>query len=308
MLVGVVLASVFCWADAGAGASIPADYRARLDQFASAARQLDSSGKPTPEVLQKLRQDWQVHTDQGDFNISSEGLQRDIRRYEKEKSADHAAAILNRIESLRRELDGFEKPPVDVSSSRADLDAILARSEFSDVHGPTWWDQLRQRILRFIFHILGRVIRATAIPVLSKYFVYALVALAVLALAYFAYRSIWARDRFEQVVPADLPVSAKEWALWLREAREAASRNAWRDAIHLAYWAGISFLESRGAWKPDRARTPREYLRLLSSLSEHRDTLTALTRTFELTWYAKRDANEATFSQTLADLEKLGCR
>jgi hypothetical protein len=60
-------------------------------------------------------------------------------------------------------------------------------------------------------------------------------------------------------------------------------------------------------WKPDRARTPREYLRLLSSSSEHRETLTALTRIFELAWYAKRGASERTLSQTLEALEKLGC-
>ena len=60
----------------------------------------------------------------------------------------------------------------------------------------------------------------------------------------------------------------------------------WRDAIHLAYWAGISFLERQGFWKPDRARTPREYLRL-SLRSEYRETLRALTQIFELAWYAK---------------------
>jgi hypothetical protein len=94
----------------------------------------------------------------------------------------------------------------------------------------------------------------------------------------------------------------------MAEARAAAAKGEWRDAIHLAYWAGISFLERQGHWKPDRARTPREYLRLLSSASEHRDTLTGLTRIFEVTWYAKRGANEAAFSQTLAALEKLGCQ
>ena len=60
-------------------------------------------------------------------------------------------------------------------------------------------------------------------------------------------------------------------------------------------------------WKPDRARTPREYLRLLGA-NEYRETLTALTRIFELAWYAKRDASEKTFSETLQELEKLGCR
>jgi hypothetical protein len=103
-------------------------------------------------------------------------------------------------------------------------------------------------------------------------------------------------------------VSAKEWAIWLAEARAAAAKREWREAIHLAYWAGISFLERQGTWKPDRARTPREYLRLLASGSEHRETLSTLTRIFELAWYAKKDADERTFSLTLQALEKLGCR
>src|SRR5205807_6946990 len=122
-----------------------------------------------------------------------------------------------------------------------------------------------------------------------------------------AYRAIWKRQAFTEVIPKDVAVSAKEWAIWLAEARAAAAKGEWRDAVHLAYWAGISFLERQGLWRPDRARTPREYLRLLSSSSEHRETLTALTRIFELAWYAKRDASESTFSQTLQELEKLGC-
>ncbi|MGA2346756.1 MAG: DUF4129 domain-containing protein, partial [Candidatus Sulfotelmatobacter sp.] len=134
-----------------------------------------------------------------------------------------------------------------------------------------------------------------------------LMGLAVAALAFIAYRSLWSSRDFDTVIPRDLPVSAKEWAIWLSEARGAAAKGEWRDAIHLAYWAGISFLERQGTWKPDRARTPREYLRLLSSSSEHRETLTALTRIFELAWYANRGASERTFSQTLEELEKLGC-
>jgi hypothetical protein len=131
--------------------------------------------------------------------------------------------------------------------------------------------------------------------------------LAATALAFIAYRSLWSSRDFDSVIPKDIPVSAKEWAIWLAEARDAAAKGEWRDAIHLAYWAGISFLERQGMWKPDRARTPREYLRLLSSTSEYRETLTALTRIFELAWYANRGASERTFSQTLEELEKLGC-
>jgi hypothetical protein len=114
-------------------------------------------------------------------------------------------------------------------------------------------------------------------------------------------------SELEGVELANLPVSAKEWVVWLAEARAAAAKGEWRDAIHLAYWAGISFLERQGMWKPDKARTPREYLRLLGT-NEYRETLNALTRIFELAWYANRGASERSFSETLQELEKLGCR
>jgi Domain of unknown function (DUF4129) len=308
ILVILLVAATFCRADsAGGGALTSTEYRAELDRLLSATQQLDSSGNPIPQFLQDLPQGWRVHTDQKEFEISTEGLRRDVRRYAGEKNVANASAIRGRLQSLRGDLDGYEKPPADASANRAALNSILARPEFRDVQGPNWADRLKQRLLAFLFHLLERLFRSSAIPTISKYLVYVLMGLAVAALGYIAYRSIWAGESFESVVPTDLPVSAKEWAIWLKEARAAAANREWREAIHLAYWAGISFLERQGMWKPDRARTPREYLRLLASTSEHRETLKALTQIFELAWYAKRDASERTFSQTLKELEKLGC-
>ena len=163
-------------------------------------------------------------------------------------------------------------------------------------------------MLEHLLRFLAKLFRSSAIPTMGKYFVYGLMGLAGLGLLYVVYRSILRNPEFDDVVPKDLPVSAKEWTMWLSEAREAAAKGDWRDAVHLAYWAGISFLERQGLWKPDRARTPREYLRLISPQAEQRETLSALTSIFELTWYAKRPAGEATFSRTLEELEKLGCR
>lgn len=309
ILAGLLLGATFSLAD-----SIPdnalttAEYRAELDGLLAATQQLDSSGAETPEKLEHLPPKWSVHTEQREFQISTEGLNRDVRRYDKDKNQANATAIRTRLESLRREVDGFEKSPPDVSAGRETLGAILARSEFSEVHGPTWRDRLKRWLLERLFQLLRRLFRSSAIPTIGKYFVYALIGIAGLALLYLAYRSILKNPEFEEVVPKDLPVSAKEWSIWLSEARAAAARGDWRDAVHLAYWAGISFLEREGFWKPDRARTPREYLRLIAAQSEQRETLTALTRIFELTWYAKRDASEQTFSQTLEQLEKLGCR
>jgi len=296
----------------------PAEYRAQLTNMLSATLPIDSSGSAIPPAFHQLPMSWHVRADQREFDISTEGLQRDIRRYEKDKTADNALAVRARLLSLRREIDGFEKPPADVSADRAKMNAILAQPEFGS-HNPGWLDRINKRIeaflirlrdgvLSFLLRILRRLFGWSAIPTVSKFVVYALIGAALLALIYIVYRTIWRGRDDTEIVPRDLPVSAKEWAIWLAEARAAAAKGEWRDAIHLAYWAGISFLERQGFWKPDRARTPREYLRLLSASSEHRDTLAALTRIFELAWYAKRGASEVTFSQTLAELEKLGCR
>jgi hypothetical protein len=318
-LICLLIVSAVCRADStGVAVLTPAEYRAQLTDMLSATLPLDSSVSAIPPAFHRLPVTWHVHSDQRDFDISTEGLQRDIRRYEKDRTADNALAVRARLLSLRREMDGYEKLPADVSANRTKLNSILAQPEFAS-RNPGWLDRIDKRIeaflvklrgavISFLLGILRRLFGWSAIPTVSKFVVYALIGAALLALIYIVYRTIWRDQDDTEIVPRDLPVSAKEWAIWLAEARAAAAKGEWRDAIHLAYWAGISFLERQGFWKPDRARTPREYLRLLSASSEHHATLAALTRVFELAWYAKRDASEVTFSQTLAELEKLGCR
>jgi len=88
--------------------------------------------------------------------------------------------------------------------------------------------------------------------------------------------------------------------------RRRSGKLARRD--HLGYWCGISFLEGQGLWRPDVARTPREYLRLLSPTDTNRDTLRLLTRSFEVVWYGTQEADANAFSDTLTQLEKMGCR
>lgn len=318
ILAGLLLASLFCRADSGQSDELTVtEYRAQLDQLLVATQQLDSSGRPVPAALKELPQVWHVriepqgfeqkHLSQKDFEIPTEGLRRDVRRFEQERSIKTATAVRSRIQALRKDLDGFEATPPDVMSQRAHLAALLARREFGDVHGPTFTDRLKQKLVALILRALEFLFRSSAIPTVSKFFVYGLIGLAVLALGFVAYRQIWNASKLEGFVPTDIPVSAKSWALWLAEAQAAAKQHNWREAIHLAYWAGISFLERQGKWRPDRARTPREYLKLLSSASEHREPLVTLTRVFELAWYAKREANEEAFAQTLKALERLGC-
>jgi hypothetical protein len=304
----MMLAVIPCLADSQSDNELTiAQYRAELDQLLVAAHALDSSGHPIPTILKELPPNWRIRTGQQDFDVTTDGLRHDVSEFEQEKDVASATAIESRIQALRNDIDGFETSPPDVSSSRAHLNSLLARPEFRDVHGPTFIDRLAQKVVATLIKLLERLFRSSAIPAISKFFVYGLIGLAVLALAFLAYRYIKSAGARENVVPTDLPVSAKNWALWLADSRAAAAQSNWRDAIHLAYWAGISFLEHKGEWRPDRARTPREYLRLLSISSEHRETLATLTRVFELAWYARRDADAAAFAQTIQALEELGC-
>ncbi len=89
--------------------------------------------------------------------------------------------------------------------------------------------------------------------------------------------------------------SARDWQLWLEDARHAAAAGQWREAIHFVYWAAISRLESRRLWPADRARTPREYLALVAPEDPRRAGLATLTGSFERTWYGGRAADESDY-------------
>ncbi len=95
--------------------------------------------------------------------------------------------------------------------------------------------------------------------------------------------------------PAPGAASARDWQLWLEDARNAAASGLWREAIHFLYWAAISRLESRRLWPADRARTPREYLALVASEDPRKPGLSQLTSTFERFWYGGREAGEVDY-------------
>jgi hypothetical protein len=95
--------------------------------------------------------------------------------------------------------------------------------------------------------------------------------------------------------PAAGAASARDWQLWLEDARKAAAAGLWREAIHFVYWAAISRLESRRLWPADRARTPREYLALVAPEDPRKAGLATLTGSFERTWYGGRAAGEGDY-------------
>ena len=86
----------------------------------------------------------------------------------------------------------------DYARERALLDTILARPEFRGVHGPTWIDHVRQRVLEFLMRTLGGMLAPTQIATVGDLFVDALAVGAVLVTAYVLYRRL--RQRTDPVV------------------------------------------------------------------------------------------------------------
>jgi hypothetical protein len=280
-------------------------YIAELDRLLLSIGELDDRPRP----VTRLPPAWRVQTDRRTFDVSTRWLQSDLDEWR--AGAGHHPAPLGRVadglRALRAEALSLQEPAVDVSVERGLVARILAGREFQGVHGPTFLDRIKQRAAELFLELLRPLIRASAIPTVGRVVVNALIGLAVLMLAFWMYRTLRGEAAIDTVLPGPLPATARAWTAWLMDARAAADGGDWRAAVHLAYWCGISFLEGRGAWRPDRARTPREYLRVIPSGSEYVLPLTALTRCCELVWYGTEHADAGTFAQALAHLKMLGC-
>jgi Domain of unknown function (DUF4129) len=284
------------------------EYVRVLDGALASIRSLRSDPHKADEIFRNLPSAWHVDLGARQVEISTEPLRQQLLAWQSKHDEASLDGIIEYLEFVRDQTVESEQAPPESAAHRAQLNEILSRREFRDVHGQTWIDRLKQRISDLIRTLLSRVVSSSAIPVISDVLVYALIIIAVLALAYWMYRSLREGERLETIMPTPVPVSAKAWPIWLAEARTAAGKGDWNNAVHFAYWAGISFLEAQGAWQPDVARTPREYLRLLAPTSTHRTVLRSMTTRLETVWYGMQFADENEFRQAIAELESLGCR
>ena len=108
----------------------------------------------------------------------------------------------------------------------------------------------------------------------------------------------------------------RTWEEWLRASRAAADRGDPREAIRLAYWAGVVRLQEVHALPVHTSQTPRENLRFLSeprpgaapASPAFQESLSGLTSGLERFWYARRLAGPEDFRESLRHLEALGCK
>jgi hypothetical protein len=309
----VVLWLLSTAAGAYAGQTAPAslsldEYVALLDRLALAVGQLDEGrAEPIAEVLAGVPRAWDVATPGRTWTVSAEWLRRDLAALRGQRDAAARMRIVDRLQMLRSEAASFRDPASEVSSARATLAGILARREFRNIHGPSWLDRLRQRALQWLLGLFDWAVGSSSIPAIMSALVYAVIGLAVLLIGLWISRTLRQGAAVEATPLSGDLTSPKPWAAWLADARSAAAGSHWREAVRLAYWCAITFLEDRGAWRLDHSRTPREYLRLLPPSSDHVPALQTLTRMLERMWYGTDPADAAAFDEALAQLKKLGC-
>ncbi len=187
------------------------------------------------------------------------------------------------------------------TAARRDADAILAAKEFNTSTQPS----LRDRLLAIVFRWLDRVLAHVAAfgsrsPWIGPVIEWSLGALASALLLVWAFRTV-RRQRVRMQFDAERRIEQTEERVlnWMREAEAYAARQQFRNAVHCLYWASIVTLEGRRLWQPDRARTPREYLRLLDPNSPVLSLLRRQTFGFETIWYGLRSASRPDYESAL---------
>jgi len=250
----------------------------------------------------------------GDKESGAAAIEIGARSSAKIKALDTKALLQDAQDRLRMdELEAEGPPAADpvYSVQRKSLDAILARPEYRSATRVSPRDRLVEwldNLLNEIFMRLGAM--GARLPWIGRLLEGLLLAGALAVAAWLLVRL--ERNGRVRLVPdieaARGAPSAREWQSWLKDAETAAAAGAWREAIHSVYWASISRLESGRMWPADRARTPREYLGLLGGSDPRKPTLTALTRSFERTWYGGREAAAGEFDAALHLAAELGVK
>jgi hypothetical protein len=238
---------------------------------------------------------------------TSGGLSGNARKSLRETPPTTSQLLVDALARLAHDLAQASHPSTPPPSHGEESEImrqVLAGREFSRLQPVTESDTALEKLGNWLNRLFARFDRLRARSAwVGRTLVWGFFGAVALGLA-------WGLLRLERkwrvsLVPASAwtapeTVPARDWQLWLADARKAAAAGQWRDAIHFLYWAEIARLESRRLWPPDRARTPREYLALVAPDDPRMAGLASLTRSFEHTWYGGREASESDYRRAEA--------
>lgn len=222
-----------------------------------------------------------------------------------EAPAQNQSTTLQLLKAAKARLEGdlaqSSTPPSPTAHAqqRAAMQQVLAGAEFRDLQRQSVRDSAFEKFGNWLNHLFESAANFKARSAwVGRALVWGFILVVCVALVYSLLR-LERRWRVHLTPEGDRPApdapSARDWQLWLEDARSAAASGLWREAIHFVYWAAISRLESRRLWPADRARTPREYLALIAQEDPRKHRLSQLTSSFERFWYGGRAAVESDY-------------
>ncbi|MGA8111545.1 MAG: DUF4129 domain-containing protein [Acidobacteriaceae bacterium] len=194
-----------------------------------------------------------------------------------------------------------EPPSPDFAGARQRADVILAGREFATVQEVSLKEELLARLYEWLERILGHVAGfGSRSPWIAPLIEWLLGSLACALLLVWALRTL-RRQRVQMRFETSRRIDQTDERVlnWMRESEAHAAAGRYRDAVHCLYWASIATLEGRRLWNPDRARTPREYTRLLDPASPASPLLHRQTLCFEIIWYGLRPAEQPDYDSAL---------
>jgi hypothetical protein len=282
-------------------------YKAELTRI----QESSNNTKELPELRRSLPEYWMVNNGARSYRVPTQEITDALAQIEHDPKKTALAKQLNtRFEAMRRHADDLALPAAGptVAESEHKLKKILERGEFqAAASGPSAWDLLRARINRWIFdHILKLLGLLHISEKTGNAIAWGAIFLAVVWLFYVIYGWLSKASKGVQF-RAEAEPMISDARHWVQEALAAAEHGDFREAIHCAYWASVARLEDIRILPRDRARTPREALRLLEHHPREQGGLQAITRKFELVWYGFRPASATDWAGAKEELEKMGC-
>jgi hypothetical protein len=287
--------------------SVP-EYRALLVHLGQAS---EAPAVDADELIAQVPVECKVEAVGKQFQFSTIHIHAQLFAIKTAEGEDRAAKIQALREGLARQvkaLDGYTNH-ID-PTAQPKLNQIFTRGEFNRVGKQNADAIIREKLFGLLVALFTFIAKNPAQAALfAEAFAWSIAGVVAVLIIWKLYR--WAT--VEHLVRAPRKIvpfspSSKTWQQWMKEARAALANEEFREAVHSSYWAAISSLESSGAWTPDKARTPREYLRLIAGSDPARTLLADISQVFEVVWYGKRVPARAECEEFLARVEQIACR
>jgi hypothetical protein len=311
-LVSVLIVSLLGSSMLMAASKLPcsstAEYRALLVHLSEELKNPDSDLR---EASGFIPSECDFSEGKNHFQFSMSAIQAELSGAESKSDKERTEEIRQLQAEVDRRLQGVNTYEHGVDSTvRPKLRQIFTHPEFRRVGKQDAEAVIKEKLMRWMMKLFSFIAKnPEQATMFAKVFVWTVCGLVVVLIGWRLLR--WAMEEGPPEAAREYILfapSAKSWKQWIEEAREARERGDLREAIHLSYWAAISYLESSGAWRPDNARTPREYLRLIARDNPAWAALLEITRTFEVTWYGERVPELNDCEAMLARVEQIACR